>query len=287
MPASDTTRDVHADTFEEEVLLRSHQVPVLVDFWAPWCGPCRTLGPILERLAAEMDGAFVLAKVDSDQNPEIAARYGVRGIPNVLLFEGGEAVDGFVGALPEPQVRAFLRRHCATEADRLVEAGKEALAADDLDAARARFEEARALDVAHHGAALGLARVALRSGELERARELAEAIPLGTDQHEPAQALLAALALVAKAHAAGSEDQCAARVAADDRDLEARFALGGYALARGDVRAALEHYLAVTERDKTWNDEAGRRAMVDVFQIIGVREPLADEYRDRLRRTLY
>jgi putative thioredoxin len=287
MPATDTVRDVHTATFELEVLQRSHEIPVLVDFWAPWCGPCRTLGPVLERLAAEMAGAFVLAKVDSDQNPEIAARYGVRGIPNVLLFRNGEVVDGFVGALPEPHVRAFLRRHCPTEADRRVEEGKAALADDDLESARLSFEEASSLDPAHHGAALGLARIALRSGEVDRARELAEAIPLGTDQHEPAQALLAALDLVGTAYAAGSEPDCAARLEADDGDLEARFALGGYALARGDVRAALEHFLAVVERDKAWNDEAGRRAMVDVFHIVGVRDPLADEFRDRLRRALY
>jgi putative thioredoxin len=287
MSITDAVHDVSHENFEEHVLRRSHELPVLVDFWAPWCGPCRTLGPVLERLAREADGAFELAKVDSDQNPQIAARYGVRGIPNVLLFRDGQVVDGFVGALPEAQVRAFLRRHCPSEADGLTGEGEAALAAGDLATARARFEAALAEDASLHAARLGLARLALRAGELEQARELAEAIPLGVDQHEPAQALLAALTLVGKAQASGAEEVCEARVEADEGDVAARFALGGYALARGDLREALEHYLAVVERDKTWDDEAGRRAMVDVFQIVGAREPLAEEYRDRLRRVLY
>jgi putative thioredoxin len=234
-----------------------------------------------------MAGTIVLAKIDSDQNPEIAARYGVRGIPNVLLFKDGEVVDRFVGALPESQVRAFLRQHCPSAADVLVTAGTAALAEEHLEEARERFEGARDLDPTHRGADLGLARVALRSGDLDRARELAQAVPLGSDQHEPAQALLAALDLVGQAHAVGSEAACTARLEADESDVEARFALGGYALARGDMRSALEQFFGVVERDKSWNDEAGRRAMVAVFQIVGVREPLADEYRDRLSRTLY
>ena len=287
MPATDAVRDVSTDTFEEQVLQRSHEVPVLVDFWASWCGPCRTLGPILERLVQEAGGAFELAKVDSDQNPEVAARYGVRGIPNVLVFEDGEVVDGFVGALPEAQVRAFLRRHCPSGADRLAAEGAAAFAAGDVETATRRLEEALLEDPAQQAARLGLARLAMRSGDLERARELAEGVPLGADQHEAARALLGGIGLVAKAQATGSEQECAARLEADDGDLEARFALGGYALARGDLRGALEHYLGVVERDKSWNEEAGRQAMVDVFQIVGAREPLADEYRDRLRRLLY
>ena len=287
MPITDAVRDVSTDTFDELVLRRSHELPVLVDFWAPWCGPCRTLGPILERLAREAGGAFELAKVDIDQNPEIAARYGVRGIPNVLVFRDGEAVDGFVGALPEAQVRAFLRRHCPSAADRLTAEGEAALAAGELDVARTRFEQAVAEDPGQHAARLGSARLALRTGDLDEARRLAEEVPLGAVQHEAAQALIGGLELVAAAHSTGSEQECASRLEADDRDLEARFALGGYALAGGDLRAALEHYLGVVERDKSWNDEAGRRAMLDVFQIVGAREPLADEYRDRLRTVLY
>ncbi|HVS65495.1 MAG TPA: thioredoxin [Thermoanaerobaculia bacterium] len=287
MPTTDAVCDVSTDTFDELVLRRSQELPVLVDFWAPWCGPCRTLGPVLERLAREAGGAFELAKVDSDRNPEIAARYGVRGIPNVLVFRDGEAVDGFVGALPEAQVRTFLRPHCPSAADRLAAEGEAALAAGELDAARTRFEQALVEDPGQEAARLGSARLALRTGDLDVARRLAEEVPLGADQHEAAQALIGGVELVAAAHSTGSEQECVSRLEADDEDLEARFALGGYALARGDLRGALEHYLGVVERDKSWNDEAGRRALLDVFQIVGTRQPLADEFRDRLRMLLY
>jgi putative thioredoxin len=287
MSRSAFVTEVSTAEFPEAVLARSREVPVLVDFWAPWCAPCRYLGPTLERLAEEYDGAFVLAKVNSDENPELGARYGVRGIPNVLLFQEGEVVDQFVGALPEEQVRAFLRPWCPSEADHLAEEATQLLDTGDEEGARRVLQEALTVDPAAAVAHLGLARLSLADGDLKVAREHLEAIKASDDEYDAAQGLLAAVALAREAAETDSAEACADRVEADAEDLEARYALGGHAVAAGRYREALEHYLAVARADPRWHDEAPRKAMVTVFGIVGAREPLSEEYRDHLRALYY
>lgn len=279
--------EVSTADFEQAVLRRSSQVPVLVDFWAPWCGPCRVLGPVLEKIAADMDGAFVLAKVNSDESPELAERYGVRGIPNVQLFKGGAVVDQFVGVVPEAGIRAFLRPYVATEATRWLAEGERRAAAGDLDAARDAFARALAEDRALAAAHLGLARVALVRGDHDAVQSHVDAITPHDDAYDAAQALLQAAALAREAAAIGDPAACTARVAGGDGDAEAHYALGGHAVAAGRLREALEHFLASARSDRRWRDEAARRAMVTVFGLVGARDPLAEEYRDKLRSVYY
>lgn len=285
---TDTRRvtDVSTADFADAVVRRSAEVPVLVDFWAPWCGPCRVLGPVLEKIARDMDGAFVLAKVNSDDNPELAERYGVRGIPNVQLFKDGAVVDQFVGVVPEAGIRAFLRPYCQTEADRLIAEARRHAADGDLDAARTAFEGALAKDPSRADAHLGLARIALARGELDEVKRHVDRIPPRADAFDAGQALLQAEALVRGAAAVGEPAVCEKR-AADNGDLEARYALGGHAVAAGRYRDALEHFLAVARTDRGWRDQAARRAMVTVFGLVGARDPLAEEYRDKLRSVYY
>jgi putative thioredoxin len=275
-------RDVSDAEFDTAVIARSREVPVLVDFWAEWCGPCRMLGPVLEKLAGERNGELELAKVDTDRNPASAARYQVRGIPHVVLFKGGQPVDQFVGARPEDAVRAFLRKHVPSAADRHMALGLERLAAGDAAGAEAALQQALAVDPAHAGARLGLARLALQRRDGEAMRTHLRHIPPMAPEHEAGTRLEEAAELIDSVSGAGDEAAVAARVASQPDDLEARFALGVHHLAAGRYREALDAFLAVVERDRRWRDEAARRAMLTVFGLVGVRDPLADEYRRKL-----
>lgn len=231
-----------------------------------------------------MEGAFALVKVNTDREPELAMSYGVQSIPDLRLFKSGEIVDAMVGAQPEPALRAFLRKHCPTESDRLAADGASKLAAGNLPGARASFEAAVAIDERLPAAQLGLARVALAGADAAAVRRHVDAIRLGSDEYQQGQDLLAATALVEGAAAAGAPSALEARLAADAGDLEARFGLGGHAVARGDHEAALESYLAVAQRSPHWQDDAARKAMLVVFSLLGIRHPTSDAYRDKLRR---
>lgn len=272
--------DVTDADFEQAVIARSAEVPVLVDFWAPWCGPCHRLGPVLEKLAREMAGAFVLAKVDTDQNPAAATRYQVRGIPHVSLFVNGAVAGQFVGALPEEQVRAFLSQHCPSPVDALITEGRQHLARGDQAAARDAFERALAMAPESTAAHLALARLALRRRDLQAVDAHLGHIPPLAGEHEAGEHVRQAAALVREV--AGDRQAVQARVAAAPDDLEARFALGVHLLADGQYREALEALVGVAEQDRKWRDEAARKAMLTVFGLVGVRDPLSNEYRRKL-----
>ena len=286
MAPKEHVSDVTEKDFQRQVVDASRKVPVLVDFWADWCGPCRTLGPVLERLAGEMNGGFELAKVNADDNPTLAARFGVRSLPSVLLFKDGNPVDGFIGAQPENAVREFLRSHVKAPAPSALAAAERHLAAGNAKAAKRAFEDALLIEAEKDEAHLGLARLAMAAGDLADAANEAKAVEPGTRGATGAQAILDALALIQEAQALGDRKALAQRLAANANDLDARFGLAGHELQAGRHRDALEHYLAVARADKKWRDEAARKAMVTTFNVIGPRAPLSEEFRDRLR-TLY
>jgi len=277
--------DVGDADFEREVILRSHEVPVVVDFWAAWCGPCRALGPILERLADEHAGEFVLAKLDVDHAPETARRFDVRSIPLVLGFRDGEPVAEFLGAQPEPAVRKFLARLLPTEADRLAAEGDELAAGGHESTAEERYRAALALETRHGRALLGLARVLAERGELRAALELLERVAGAGGVAKEAERLAAEL----RTRAEPGADPAALRerVARDPDDLAARLALGRALAAAGDYGAALPELLAVVARDPELEDQAARRAMLDVFEVLGRDHPLTLEFRSELARALY
>jgi putative thioredoxin len=278
-------RDISDADFDTAVLARSHQVPVLVDFWAPWCGPCRMLGPVLEKLAEERNGAFELAKLDTDKNPKTAAKFGIRGIPHVMIFKNGRSVDQFVGAKPEDQVRAFLQRHCPSAAEQHMAAAQQHLAAGDQAAAEKALVEALSADPGHAGANLAMARLALHRRDPAAVHAHIARIPAMAPERDQATYIEQAatlIASVADGNATGDEDTLAARVAETPGDHAARYALGVHHLAAGRYREALDAFLAVVERDRKWQDQAARKAMLTVFGLVGVRDPLADEYRRKL-----
>ena len=287
MAPRDHVADVTEKDFQKQVVDTSRKVPVLVDFWADWCGPCRALGPVLERLAGEMNGGFELAKVDADANPALAARFGVRSLPSVLLFKDGNPVDGFIGAQPEGAVRDFLRSHVKAQAPSALDEAARHLASGNVKGAKRAFEEALRVDAEKDEAHLGLARLALAAGDLAEAEHEARAVDVGSRAASGAQSILDAIELIREAQALGERKALAQRLATNPNDLEARFGLAGHELLAGRHRDALEHYLAVARADKKWRDEAARKAMVTTFNVIGPRAPLSEEFRDRLRTIYY
>ncbi len=280
--------DVTTADFDEKVLAASRRVPVLVDFWADWCQPCRILKPILEKLAAEYDGRFILAKVDSDHNQELARKYGVRGIPAVKAFVDGQLADEFTGALPEGQVREFIDSLVPSPAEPLRLEGLAAWNRGDAEAARRLLAQAVETDPRNEQAYLDYAEVSLESGAVNAAKQVLDAIAEQGRDRARIDALLARLALAAGGSGA---DPAAlrARIDADAGDLEARLQLANAEALARNYRAALEQLLEIVRRDRKWKEEAGRRTMLTLFNVLAAQpehDDLVRQYRVALARTL-
>lgn len=276
-------KDVSDADFDVEVLERSHQIPVLVDFWAEWCGPCRMLGPVLEEIAGESEGKFELAKLDTDAAPRTSARYGIRSIPAVKLFVGGEVIAEFVGALPGGSIRKFLAQHLPSAADAKLAEGEAALEAHELPTARAAFEAALALDPQHAKAHLALARLALDDGDAAAVERHVEAIDPSTFEHVRAQFLPKALVFRSECDASGGLAAAQARVAADEKDLDAWYALGCCFAVEHRWQESLDAFLESVMRKPKYRDAAAHKAMLVVFGLIGRDHELTDPYQRKLQ----
>jgi putative thioredoxin len=285
---SEHVRDVSLADFEAQVLAASRQVPVVVDFWAPWCQPCRILKPILEKLAAEYGGRFILAKVNSDENQELAARHGVRGIPAVKAFVNGELADEFTGALPEPQIREFIERLIPSPAEPLRQEALALAAAGDIDGARRKMADAINLDPRNDTAYLDFIELCLAADALDEAREVFDAVAERARDRARVEALGARLKL-ASAGGGADIDALRARLAQDGNDHDARLQLANALALRQDYRGALENLLELVRRDRKWNEEAGRKGMIDLFTLLAPQpqhDDLVREFRVALARTL-
>jgi putative thioredoxin len=278
--------DVTTATFEAEVLERSRALPVLVDFWAPWCGPCRVLKPILEKLAVEFAGKFALAKVNTDENPEVAQRYGVRGIPNVKAFVAGEVADEFTGALPETGVRGFLARLIPSPAEERRRAALAASSAGDVSAAEAFLREALSIDPRLDAARVDLAELLVAKGDFTGAHAvLADVVDELSDDR--ARALRARVALGLKAASLASASVLKAAVEARPGDLDARLAYAERLAVDGALEPAMDHLVEVVRGDRGERRERARKALVDLFGLAADRPDLVGEYRRRLAAALY
>lgn len=278
--------DASTATFESEIIERSKDVPVVVDFWAPWCGPCRQLGPVLEQLANESDGKFILAKVDIDQNPELAQAFGVQSIPFVVAVRDKKIVNQFVGMLPEPQLREWLGTVLPTPAqERLAEGAT--LEASDPTAAEAKYREAVALEPSNTDAKIHLARLCLAQGREEESRGLIHELEQRGFLEPEAERIRAQLDLQSAAEEAGGLDEArrAAEAAPDDWSLQLKLA-DALAVTRHHEEA-LDICLQIIQKDRAGVGVEAKQTMVKIFDLLGPESEIASTYRRKLATVLY
>ncbi|MGB9094125.1 MAG: co-chaperone YbbN [Gallionella sp.] len=281
------TQDVSQGDFEQQVVEASFKQPVVIDFWAPWCAPCKVLKPILEKLADEYGGKFKLAKVNSDENPEISARYAVRGIPSVKAIVDGKVVNEFTGALPEGAVRDWLDKIIPSPAEELRREAQQLAAAGDVDGALQRLAEATELDPNDEWVRVDAAELLLAQHNAEGAQQLLDTLQ-DIDILKDARVLqLKAQVRLAEMKSEGdSEATLAAAVNANENDLEARLKLANVLIAANRAAEGMEQLLEIVRRDRKFKDDIGRRTLLDVFNLLGGQGELVATYRRKLAALL-
>jgi putative thioredoxin len=289
--ADNAVIDTTTEGFLKDVIEESKRQPVLVDFWAPWCGPCKQLTPVLEKAVKAAKGKVKLAKMDIDKHPEIPGQMGIQSIPAVIAFANGQPVDGFMGALPESQVIAFLERVTkgkigGEEKDLLKEADSALAAGNAADAANL-YGQLLKEDSGNIPALAGLARCYVATGNLEQAKKTLEMVPEAKRNDAAVAAARAALEVAEQAKSVGPIDELEKKVAADPLDHQARFDLATALNAKGKRTEAAEHLLAIVKRDRKWNEDGARKQLVQFFEAWGANDPATLEGRKRLSSILF
>ena len=284
-------KDTTTQGFMKDVIEDSKNQPVLVDFWAPWCGPCKQLTPILEKVVKAAKGKVKLVKMDIDKHPEIPGQMGIQSIPAVIAFSDGQPVDGFMGALPESQVVQFLERltkgKVGPEERDLLKEAEEALAAGDAAGAAALYGELIKQDSGNVAALAGLARTYVQTDALDQAKQTLELVPEAKRNEAPVAAARAALEVAEQAKKVGPLDELERKVAADPLDHQARFDLATGLNAAGKRSEAADHLLSIVKRDRKWNEDGARKQLVQFFEAWGPTDEATLDGRKKLSSILF
>jgi len=288
--------DVTTETFLKDVMEESKRRPVLVDFWAPWCGPCKTLGPVLEKVVKAAGGKVRLAKMNIDDHPVIPGKLGIQSIPTVYAFSGGQPVDGFMGALPEGQVKGFVERLLAAagggadpaaDIAEVLASAEAALAENDLAGAAEIFAAVLGEDPANLAALTGLVRTQVQAGALDQAKATLASVPADKQSDPLVSAARAALELAEQAAALGDLATLKAKVDIDASDHQSRYDLAIALNARGRREDALIHLLDIVKRDRAWNEDAARKQLLQLFEAWGPTDPLTVSGRKKLSAIMF
>ena len=294
---ADLIKDSDQTKFAKDVIEASRTVPVIVDFWAPWCGPCKTLQPMIEKVVKAAKGAVKLVKIDIDKNQMLAQQLRIQSIPAVYAFFGGRPVDGFMGAVPESQVKAFVDKlieasggaagGAGSEIAELLEHAKAAIAQNDADTAAQIYSEILGVEPENVTALAGLARYHMQTGDFEQATALLGQIPAKDQGHADVVAVKAAIDLAEKAKSAGPVDDLKAKAAADPKDFQTRLDLAMAYWAGEQRQEAIDELLAMIKADRAWNEAAARQQLLKFFEALGFSDPLAVDGRKRLSTILF
>ncbi|TYC53641.1 thioredoxin [Rhodobacterales bacterium] len=290
-PGGDLVFDVTTQTFMTDVMEASRQQPVLVDFWAPWCGPCKQLTPIIEAAVKAAGGRVKLAKMNIDDHPEIAGQLGIQSIPAVIAFKDGQPVDGFMGAQQESEVKAFIEKVAGpapvNQTDLLLEKAQEFLAAQDWAQAAQHFGAVMQMEPDNVQAISGLAQCYINAGELEKAGQVLDLVPEDKRTDDDYNAARTALDLALQAESLGDLSELQDRISKDPLDLQARFDLALGLNGKGDKNGAVDQLIEIVRRDREWNEDGARKQLLQFFEAWGFKDPASAYGRRKLSSVLF